>query len=114
MRADAIGFLAAPDVIAHPGPLRRRTDAFAPFVIAAEQSAEAQHTGREIGRGFEEIFSPIVPIIIPGCFDGWIGRTKRLHELHVEVRRDVEEWGGIDKNLPTGAGGRFSLGLRER
>src|SRR5437868_3642857 len=63
--AHAIGFLAAPDIIAHPRPPGGRADSFAPFVITTEQAAKAQHAWHKAGGGLDEVFSPIVPVVIP-------------------------------------------------
>lgn len=107
MCADAVGFFAAPNVIAVPWAFFGGTDAFAPFVVAAEEAAPANDAGGEGFGDIDEVRAPIVGVIGPCGFDGGIGDAEWLHELHEEARRDFEEWRGINddvRGLGLGAG----------
>ncbi len=114
MRADAVGLLAAPNVVAHPGPLVRRADSFAPLVVTAEQPAEAEDAGREVLSRGNEVAPPVVTIVVPRRLDRRIGDPQRLHELHVKPGRDVEQRLWVEHDGAAGLAGFGRLRLRGR
>ena len=45
---------------------------------------------------FDDILAPLVPQVIPRRLDRAVGRAERLHELHVQIRRQLEARRGIN------------------
>ena len=111
VRADAVGFLAPPDVVPHPRPTAGRPHAFSPLVITAEETAEAYGAGSKVFDCLDEIRTPVVGIVVPGRFHRSVGRAERLHELHVQIRGNVEQRCGVNQNR-VGIG-RSQAGLRQ-
>ncbi len=59
-------------------------------------AAPTDGPGRQVLYRFGEVLASVVGIIVPARFDRAVGDAERLHELHVEVRRYVEQRFGID------------------
>src|SRR5262249_51638183 len=96
--SDAVGLLSSPKVVADDRAFGGRADSLSPFVMAAEEAAEANRARRQVFHGVNEVFAPILGIVVPTGLDGAIGHAKGLHELHIKPRRYCEFRLRIDNN----------------
>ena len=86
--ADDVLFPAAPQVVDHVLAGSPRADAFAPLPEAGEDAAPADRARRQVAHHVDEVRPPAVAERIPAGFDRRVGGAERLHELHVETRRN--------------------------
>ena len=89
--AHLVRFDAAPQQVQHGGTRAARSDAFPPSIEIRKDAAPPHHRRRELACDLHDILAPLIAHMIPGRFDGTIGRAQRFHELHVEIRRQLEQ-----------------------
>ena len=83
--------IAAPQQVDHRRARLARPDAFAPAIEIREDAAPAHHRRRELRGDRHHVVAPAIRQVVPGRFDGAVGRAERLHELHVEIGRQLEQ-----------------------
>ena len=96
---DLVRLDAAPEQVEH----RRtppRSDAFAPAVEIGEDPAPSHHRRPELARDLHDVVAPVVAQMVPGGFNGTVGRAERLHELHVKVGGQFEPRLGSTRMAP--------------
>ena len=87
---------STPEQVQHRRPLVAWPDALPPSVEIRKDAAPPHHRRRQIARDRHHVVAPPIGEVVPGSFNRAVGRAERLHELHVEIRRQLEQRGGLD------------------